>query len=96
MKRSTSPNMFAYVRPWIWLSSRCSVEVRKSRRSTFDRPSGRNRFVKIELSTANHVAIDLPTDALRYLDTFGVAGGISLRLHDGWHGKHCIAPWRWM
>ena len=42
MKRSTRPNMFAYVRPWIWLRNRFSSGVAKAKRVACARPSGRN------------------------------------------------------
>src|SRR5690348_10192400 len=42
MKRSTSPKMLAYVRPWVWLTNRFSPDDKVVNASTSERPSGRN------------------------------------------------------
>ena len=50
-------------------------------------PVGQEPLREVEAPAANHVAIDIPPDALGHLDTLGVTRGIDVGLHGGLHGN---------
>ena len=81
------------VRPALNLAQQPAV-VRGEKIEAIDhrQPVGQEMPGEVEASTANHVAIDVPADALRNLDALGVTRRVDMRLQDGLRYRHGKSP----
>ena len=58
----------------------------------FRKPVRQEPLGEIEAPAANHVAVDVPPNALGHLDRLGVTRGIDMGLQGGLRGKHGSSP----
>ena len=82
------------IRASLDLRQQATLVGAEKRQPVNERQSVGQEFLgEVEFAAANHVAIDVPVDALGYLDALGVTRGIDVGLQDGLRNKHGCSPW---
>src|SRR5206468_2559057 len=81
------------VRTSLDLRQQAALVGTEERHPVNERQAVREEFLReVEFAMANHVAIDIPSDALGYLDALRVTRGIDMGLQDRLRNRHGCFP----